>query len=127
MFQFYNLVQNLTALENVELASQICREPIDAMTVLKQVGLENRAANFPAQLSGGEQQRVAIGLIPEARANLYSRNKYSGLRVNRETAMILAMRVALYEGSWEKYHKGTDFATEDNSEEFFKEVMNWGD
>lgn len=41
--------------------------------------------------------------------------------------MILAMRVALYEGSWEKYHKGTDFATEDNSEEFFKEVMNWGD
>ena len=60
MFQFYNLVQNLTALENVELASQICREPIDAMTVLKQVGLENRAANFPAQLSGGEQQRVAI-------------------------------------------------------------------
>ena len=60
VFQFYNLVQNLTALENVELASQICREPIDAMTVLKQVGLENRAANFPAQLSGGEQQRVAI-------------------------------------------------------------------
>lgn len=60
VFQFYNLVQNLTALENVELASQICREPIDAMTVLKQVGLENRASNFPAQLSGGEQQRVAI-------------------------------------------------------------------
>ena len=60
VFQFYNLVQNLTALENVELASQICKEPIDAMTVLKQVGLENRADNFPAQLSGGEQQRVAI-------------------------------------------------------------------
>lgn len=60
VFQFYNLVQNLTALENVELASQICREPIDVMTVLRQVGLENRAANFPAQLSGGEQQRVAI-------------------------------------------------------------------
>lgn len=60
VFQFYNLVQNLTALENVELASQICKEPIDAMTVLKQVGLEERAYNFPAQLSGGEQQRVAI-------------------------------------------------------------------
>ena len=60
VFQFYNLVQNLTALENVELASQICKEPIDAMTVLRQVGLENRANNFPAQLSGGEQQRVAI-------------------------------------------------------------------
>lgn len=60
VFQFYNLVQNLTALENVELASQICKEPLDAATVLKQVGLEKRMANFPAQLSGGEQQRVAI-------------------------------------------------------------------
>lgn len=60
VFQFYNLVQNLTALENVELAAQICKEPLDAATVLKEVGLENRMANFPAQLSGGEQQRVAI-------------------------------------------------------------------
>lgn len=60
VFQFYNLVQNLTALENVELASQVCKDPIDAMTVLEQVGLKDRAANFPAQLSGGEQQRVAI-------------------------------------------------------------------
>lgn len=60
VFQFYNLVQNLTALENVELAAQICKNPLDAETVLKQVGLEHRMANFPAQLSGGEQQRVAI-------------------------------------------------------------------
>ncbi|MBO4337831.1 MAG: ABC transporter ATP-binding protein [Lachnospiraceae bacterium] len=60
VFQFYNLVQNLTALENVELASQICKDPIDAMKVLEQVGLKDRASNFPAQLSGGEQQRVAI-------------------------------------------------------------------
>ena len=60
VFQFYNLVQNLTALENVELAAQICKEPLDAGTVLEQVGLKDRAANFPAQLSGGEQQRVAI-------------------------------------------------------------------
>ena len=60
VFQFYNLVQNLTALENVELAAQICKNPLDAATVLKQVGLEERMANFPAQLSGGEQQRVAI-------------------------------------------------------------------
>lgn len=60
VFQFYNLIPNLTALENVELASQICKEPLDAMEVLKQVGLEERIANFPAQLSGGEQQRVAI-------------------------------------------------------------------
>lgn len=60
VFQFYNLVQNLTALENVELAAQICKEPLDALEVLKEVGLEARVNNFPAQLSGGEQQRVAI-------------------------------------------------------------------
>lgn len=60
VFQFYNLVQNLTALENVELAAQICKEPLDAMAVLEMVGLKDRAGNFPAQLSGGEQQRVAI-------------------------------------------------------------------
>lgn len=60
VFQFYNLVPNLTAKENVELAAQICKEPLDAETVLKEVGLEQRMANFPAQLSGGEQQRVAI-------------------------------------------------------------------
>ena len=60
VFQFYKLVQNLTALENVELAAQICKDPLDAMTVLEQVGLKERAGNFPAQLSGGEQQRVAI-------------------------------------------------------------------
>lgn len=60
VFQFYNLVQNLTALENVELAAQICKDPLDAMTVLDMVGLKERAGNFPAQLSGGEQQRVAI-------------------------------------------------------------------
>lgn len=60
VFQFYNLVQNLTALENVELAAQICKNPLDAGAVLDEVGLSDRKANFPAQLSGGEQQRVAI-------------------------------------------------------------------
>lgn len=60
VFQFYNLVQNLTALENVELATQISKNPLDVKMVLKRVGLENRINNFPAQLSGGEQQRVAI-------------------------------------------------------------------
>ncbi len=60
VFQFYNLVQNLTALENVELASEICRDPLDAAETLRQVGLADRMQNFPAQLSGGEQQRVAI-------------------------------------------------------------------
>lgn len=60
VFQFYNLVQNLTALENVELAAQICKNPLDAKEVLEHVGLGHRLGNFPAQLSGGEQQRVAI-------------------------------------------------------------------
>lgn len=60
VFQFYNLVGNLTALENVELAAQICKNPLDAATVLNEVGLSARANNFPGQLSGGEQQRVAI-------------------------------------------------------------------
>ncbi len=60
VFQFYNLVQNLTALENVELATQISKNPLDVKMVLNRVGLEKRMNNFPAQLSGGEQQRVAI-------------------------------------------------------------------
>ncbi len=60
VFQFYNLVQNLTALENVELAAQICHNPLPAAQVLEAVGLKDRMSNFPAQLSGGEQQRVAI-------------------------------------------------------------------
>lgn len=60
VFQFYNLVQNLTALENVELASEICRDPLDPAQTLTSVGLGERLNNFPAQLSGGEQQRVSI-------------------------------------------------------------------
>ena len=60
VFQFYNLVPNLTALENVELAAQVCKDSLDAAETLKKVGLGERMNNFPAQLSGGEQQRVAI-------------------------------------------------------------------
>jgi putative ABC transport system ATP-binding protein len=60
VFQFYNLIQNLTAKENVELAAQICKDPMDALEALDIVGLSHRVNNFPAQLSGGEQQRVAI-------------------------------------------------------------------
>ncbi|MGN1414566.1 MAG: ABC transporter ATP-binding protein [Anaerovoracaceae bacterium] len=60
VFQFYNLVQNLTAVENVSLATQICKNPMDSEEALRKVGLEDRLYNFPAQLSGGEQQRVAI-------------------------------------------------------------------
>ena len=60
VFQFYNLVNNLTAIENVELATQICKEPLDPAIILDRVGLSERKDNFPSQLSGGEQQRVAI-------------------------------------------------------------------
>ena len=60
VFQFYNLVQNLTVKENVELATQICKEPLDIDETIEAVGLKERSQNFPAQLSGGEQQRVAI-------------------------------------------------------------------
>ncbi len=60
VFQFYNLVPNLTALENVELSAEIAKNPFDSLDILRQVGLEDKSQNFPAQLSGGEQQRVAI-------------------------------------------------------------------
>lgn len=60
VFQFYNLIQNLTALENVELATQICKKPLNPKTTIEKVGLADRKENFPSQLSGGEQQRVAI-------------------------------------------------------------------
>lgn len=60
VFQFYNLIQNLTALENVELATQICKNPLDPAEMIEKVGLADRAKNFPSQLSGGEQQRVSI-------------------------------------------------------------------
>ena len=60
VFQFYNLIQNLTAIENVELATQICKKPLNPKKVIEQVGLKERCYNFPSQLSGGEQQRVAI-------------------------------------------------------------------
>ena len=60
VFQFYNLVQNLTAIENVELATQICKDSLNPETIMKKIGLKDRVRNFPSQLSGGEQQRVAI-------------------------------------------------------------------
>ena len=85
IFQFYNLMPNLTAKENVELAAQICKDPLDAATVLNEVGLSARANNFPGQLSGGEQQRVAIAralinspavlLADEPSGNLDSHNR----------------------------------------------------
>lgn len=78
VFQFYNLVQNLTALENVELAAQICRDPMDAKEVLEHVGLGHRLGNFPAQLSGGEQQRVAIARALTAGSELVLADEPTG-------------------------------------------------
>lgn len=96
VFQFYNLVQNLTAYENVELAAQICKEPLDAALVLEEVGLKDRMNNFPAQLSGGEQQRVAIAralaadgkilLADEPTGNLDSENEAHIVEILKELA-----------------------------------------
>lgn len=91
VFQFYNLVQNLTALENVELASQICKDPLDAGTVLKQVGLGHRLDNFPAQLSGGEQQRVAIARALAKRPRLLLCDEPTGALDYQTGKQILAL------------------------------------
>lgn len=91
VFQFYNLVQNLTALENVELASQICRNPMEASVVLEQVGLKDRAANFPAQLSGGEQQRVAIARALAKNPKLLLCDEPTGALDYNTGKMILAL------------------------------------
>ncbi len=105
VFQFYNLVQNLTALENVELASQICKDPLDAYEVMKEVGLSKRINNFPAQLSGGEQQRVAIAraiaknpkilLCDEPTGALDSKTGKSILELLQKTAKELNMTVII--------------------------------
>lgn len=91
VFQFYNLVQNLTALENVELASQICKDPLDAGTVLKQVGLGHRLDNFPAQLSGGEQQRVAIARALAGGADVIFADEPTGALDSRNGRAVLSM------------------------------------
>lgn len=114
VFQFYNLVQNLTALENVELASQICSDPLPAADVLRQVGLGRRMDNFPGQLSGGEQQRVAIAralvsnpkliLADEPTGNLDSKNGQEVMtllqELNREGTTIIMVTHSQHDASF---------------------------
>ena len=91
VFQFYNLVGNLTALENVELAAQICKDPLDAATVLNEVGLSARANNFPGQLSGGEQQRVAIARALAKNPKLLLCDEPTGALDSRSTDELLKL------------------------------------
>ena len=105
VFQFYNLIPNLTALENVELAAKLCRDPLDSATVLEQVGLKERSGNFPAQLSGGEQQRVAIAralaknpkflLCDEPTGALDYRTGKAVLQILQDTARATSMTVVI--------------------------------
>ncbi len=105
VFQFYNLIQNLTALENVELASQICKNTLDPKEVLTSVDLKNRLNNFPAQLSGGEQQRVAIAralaknpkllLCDEPTGALDSKTGKKVLKVLQDTCLNYGMTVVI--------------------------------
>ena len=91
VFQFYNLIQNLTAKENVELATQICKDPLEAKTVLKDVGLSDRMNNFPSQLSGGEQQRVAIARALAKRPKLLLCDEPTGALDYNTGKMILKL------------------------------------
>ena len=99
VFQFYNLVQNLTALENVELASQICKDPLPPKDVLIRVGLGERLSNFPAQLSGGEQQRVSIARALAKRPKLLLCDEPTGaLDYNTGKQILSLLQSACREG-----------------------------
>ena len=100
VFQFYNLIGNLTALENVELANQICKNPLDAQQILKDVGLEDRMRNFPSQLSGGEQQRVAIARALASHSNVIAADEPTGNldEENADAVMALLKKLAHEDG-----------------------------
>lgn len=91
VFQFYNLVPNLTALENVELALQICKNPLDAREVLEEVGLKDRLKNFPAQLSGGEQQRVSIARALCAKPSIILADEPTGALDSKTSREVLGL------------------------------------
>ena len=91
VFQFYNLIQNLTALENVEIAAQLCPHPLDAAEVLREVGLGERMKNFPAQLSGGEQQRVAIARALAGGADVIFADEPTGALDSQNGRAVLGM------------------------------------
>ena len=107
VFQFYNLIPNLTALENVEMALQICRNPLDARAVLKEVGLEERMDNFPAQLSGGEQQRVSIARALAKNPKLLLCDEPTGALDSDTGAKVLK----LLHDMCKEYHKTTIIVT----------------
>ena len=90
VFQFYNLLPNMTALENVQIASQLCKDPLPADEVLRQVGLGERMQNFPAQLSGGEQQRVAIARALAKRPKLLLCDEPTGALDDRQADLVPA-------------------------------------